>query len=89
MLAELAVLIVLVLLIWGGLRAAVGPRIPMPGSARRGPAPRRDAHLFQVADRRRLPPVGTASGYNRPADIRLPDDRILDPPREIEGRFGE
>jgi len=89
MLIELGVIFVVASLAWIGFRVAVGCRVSTPGAARPRLAPRTGAGLFRVADRRHLPPVVTTRGYDRPADIQLPDDHILDPPRQIEGRLGE
>ena len=35
------------------------------------------------------PDAAPAQGYHRPADIELIDPRILPPPREIRGKYGE
>jgi len=88
-LIELGVVAILAGVVWIGIRVAVGGRVSTPGAVGPASRPRAGAALFRVPDRRRLPPIPSTRGYDRPADIHLPDNRILDPPREIEGRLGE
>lgn len=58
-------------------------RRPKVRALRRGPSAF-DAHAWPDAQGV-IPP----RGFHRPADIELADPRILPPPREIRGRYGE
>jgi hypothetical protein len=78
---------------WLLIHLTAGPDPPaLPQLAIRRDS-RGDERLFKEKTWRkgkRIPAARRQPGtYNRPADIDIPEDRVADPPRVVQGRNGE
>jgi hypothetical protein len=98
MLVDAASFIVVAILLgaalgWLLIHLAAGPDPPAQPQTIIRRDGRKDGGLFRAKTWRKgkAPPVATRrpANYNRPADIELAEDRVVDPPRPVEGVNGE
>lgn len=90
MILEAAVVALALLVIAAVLYGVAGPHPPPPPSRITLPHTKAGDALFRVPNRQARQGIRTPglAPYHRPPDL-LPDDEVIQPPRQIAGRNGE